>query len=290
MSMKNAFTLIELLVVIAIIAILAAILFPVFAQAKLSAKKASSLSNLKQIVTASMIYEADYDDMLPLSLSGSWANLGNANPSLRSHTWVTILQPYMKSMAMMVDPGVGDTNAEFGTGPFAWSYNQDRHAQYGYNYLFMSPFYDCDHGLGRSATAGVRPANTVMFSTSQVFTVSNKVGWYGANPPGAWPITAPAPHACIWYDGSQGSGNWSGANPATPGPVKITSSTRISPYSEGAIIGWLDGHASYNKDGALAIGTDYGTAVKSNGAEGATITDINKYLWTLDGTTNDLGL
>lgn len=65
-SFNRAFTLIELLVVIAIIAILAAILFPVFAQAKSAAKKATCLSNLKQISTASMIYNADYDDMAPL--------------------------------------------------------------------------------------------------------------------------------------------------------------------------------------------------------------------------------
>ncbi len=63
--MKKAFTLIELLVVIAIIAILAAILFPVFAQAKAAAKKTSDLSNIKQIGTSLNIYTADYDDTLP---------------------------------------------------------------------------------------------------------------------------------------------------------------------------------------------------------------------------------
>lgn len=63
--MKKAFTLIELLVVIAIIAILAAILFPVFAQAKLAAKKTQGLSQMKQIGTATYIYASDYDDGIP---------------------------------------------------------------------------------------------------------------------------------------------------------------------------------------------------------------------------------
>ncbi|MFX8934016.1 prepilin-type N-terminal cleavage/methylation domain-containing protein, partial [Acinetobacter baumannii] len=60
--MKKAFTLIELLVVIAIIAILAAILFPVFAQAKEAAKKTTCLSNTKQIAVSQLLYSHDYDD------------------------------------------------------------------------------------------------------------------------------------------------------------------------------------------------------------------------------------
>ena len=72
--MRKAFTLIELLVVIAIIAILAAILFPVFAQAKLAAKKTKSLSNVKNIGTATQIYYADNDDYTP----SIW---GTNNPS-----------------------------------------------------------------------------------------------------------------------------------------------------------------------------------------------------------------
>jgi len=64
---KRAFTLIELLVVIAIIAILAAILFPVFAQAKQAAKKTVSLSNQKQIGLSIIMYAGDNDDMYPRS-------------------------------------------------------------------------------------------------------------------------------------------------------------------------------------------------------------------------------
>ncbi|MFN3962749.1 MAG: prepilin-type N-terminal cleavage/methylation domain-containing protein, partial [Fimbriimonadaceae bacterium] len=62
---RKAFTLIELLVVIAIIAILAAILFPVFAQAKEAAKNTALLNNTKQMGVAANIYSADYDDLMP---------------------------------------------------------------------------------------------------------------------------------------------------------------------------------------------------------------------------------
>jgi prepilin-type N-terminal cleavage/methylation domain-containing protein len=68
MRRRRGFTLIELLVVIAIIAILAAILFPVFAQAREAARKAQCLSNTKQFGTAVMMYVQDYDDYYPLSI------------------------------------------------------------------------------------------------------------------------------------------------------------------------------------------------------------------------------
>ncbi len=67
--MKRAFTLIELLVVIAIIAILAAILFPVFAQAKLAAKKTQAISNAKQVGTSMLLYTGDADDLLPFGIA-----------------------------------------------------------------------------------------------------------------------------------------------------------------------------------------------------------------------------
>jgi prepilin-type N-terminal cleavage/methylation domain-containing protein len=65
LSDLNGFTLIELLVVIAIIAILAAILFPVFAQAREKARQSSCTSNLKQISNATMMYLQDYDKRFP---------------------------------------------------------------------------------------------------------------------------------------------------------------------------------------------------------------------------------
>ncbi|MCS6777123.1 MAG: prepilin-type N-terminal cleavage/methylation domain-containing protein [Chloroherpetonaceae bacterium] len=66
-SHRSGFTLIELLIVIAIIAILAAILFPVFAQAREKARQASCLSNTRQYATATLMYVQDYDEAFPFS-------------------------------------------------------------------------------------------------------------------------------------------------------------------------------------------------------------------------------
>ncbi|MCA0361399.1 MAG: prepilin-type N-terminal cleavage/methylation domain-containing protein [Armatimonadetes bacterium] len=100
--MRKAFTLIELLVVIAIIAILAAILFPVFAQAKVAAKKAKSLAEIKQMGTAAIIYQADFDDTLPGAFGyypgvGHMVNYGHDVPA----DWY---------------PGVGPTYLSFANG------------------------------------------------------------------------------------------------------------------------------------------------------------------------------
>src|SRR5271155_2090701 len=93
--MKNrAFTLIELLVVIAIIAILAAILFPVFAQAKLAAKKAASLSDSKQIGLGMQMYVNDYDDVTPIVFSI------NGEGSVDVYQ---TMQPYIKNMGIFFD-------------------------------------------------------------------------------------------------------------------------------------------------------------------------------------------
>lgn len=102
--MRRAFTLIELLVVIAIIAILAAILFPVFAQAKEAAKKAACLSNMKQIGLAFNMYISDEDDRMPdrrdlkQSFAGGWkpwASWPTSDP--RSGWALVLMHPYTKN-------------------------------------------------------------------------------------------------------------------------------------------------------------------------------------------------
>jgi prepilin-type N-terminal cleavage/methylation domain-containing protein/prepilin-type processing-associated H-X9-DG protein len=94
--MKNAFTLIELLVVIAIIAILAAILFPVFAQAREKARQASCLSNTKQLAVGLLMYQQDYDEQFPL-IRGE-------------QSWVYKMQPYLQSYQLLRCPSDTSTN------------------------------------------------------------------------------------------------------------------------------------------------------------------------------------
>jgi prepilin-type N-terminal cleavage/methylation domain-containing protein len=95
MKRRAAFTLIELLVVIAIIAILAAILFPVFAQAREQARKSSCLSNMKQISLGILGYVQDYDEAFPLNRY-DWPTV--------PYTWREAVQPYIKNLHVFRDP------------------------------------------------------------------------------------------------------------------------------------------------------------------------------------------
>ena len=123
--MKKAFTLIELLVVIAIIAILAAILFPVFAQAKVAAKKAASISNQKQIGLSVIMYTTDNDDIYPRNddcSAGSSLNPAlNSNPftpvgegctgphfyyRMNHYAWQKWVMPYVKNFQLFVHPAL----------------------------------------------------------------------------------------------------------------------------------------------------------------------------------------
>ena len=100
---RSAFTLIELLVVIAIIAILAAILFPVFAQAREKARQASCLSNAKQMGLAMTMYMTDYDGTVPFKREtldgGDWW-------TARMISWKDLVYPYIKNGGYSYNNGV----------------------------------------------------------------------------------------------------------------------------------------------------------------------------------------
>jgi len=98
-TLLRAFTLIELLVVIAIIAILAAILFPVFAQARESARKTSCLSNLNQLGKGMMMYSQDYDEkVIPSYVAGAGSGFGSWAG------WSELVQPYTKNEGVLKCP------------------------------------------------------------------------------------------------------------------------------------------------------------------------------------------
>jgi prepilin-type N-terminal cleavage/methylation domain-containing protein len=112
---RRGFTLIELLVVIAIIAILAAILFPVFAQAREKARQATCLSNIKQLSLGAMMYVQDYDETYPggpgvASMffpgpQGTWDNLPtNAYGNVAPTNVGSRLAPYIKNVGVFTDP------------------------------------------------------------------------------------------------------------------------------------------------------------------------------------------
>src|SRR3712207_4053553 len=95
---RRAFTLIELLVVIAIIAILAAILFPVFAQAREQARAAACGSNMRQLATGVMMYVQDHDECLPMVTN--YAAAANAP----DRVWMATIQPYVKNTGVFLCP------------------------------------------------------------------------------------------------------------------------------------------------------------------------------------------
>src|SRR6266700_70386 len=93
---RSGFTLVEVLVVIAVIVILAAVLYPVFAQARDAAQRASCLSNLRQLALAHQAYVQDYDDTLP-----TWYEWGGPHGF---RFWTELLRPYYRD-ARLLDQG-----------------------------------------------------------------------------------------------------------------------------------------------------------------------------------------
>ncbi len=157
---RRGFTLIELLVVIAIIAILAAILFPVFAQAKVAAKKAVDLSNVKQISLGVIMYAADFDDYTPGVTNGG-------------DTWVVVTFPYIKSGAVTeflpgaATAGLFRSPLDANGTPSAIAFGTA--ISYGVNSLFDNTFtprgmFSFSGNNARSFTSVTNPADTVMMA------------------------------------------------------------------------------------------------------------------------------
>ena len=170
MRRNKGFTLIELLVVIAIIAILAAILFPVFAQARARARAISCISNLKQIGTASMMYIQDYDETY---MNGWGGNADIVTKSMWRYSLLPYIQKYGDVSAASYDTskygGRGvlscpDYPAGQNTGPSSYGYNDTEYAAGGWLGTDVVP----SGGLitGSPAARIIKPASLVMFCDS----------------------------------------------------------------------------------------------------------------------------
>lgn len=151
----TGFTLIELLVVIAIIAILAAILFPVFAQARAAARKTSCLSNVKQLGLGFQMYTQDYDETFPGIKFGN--NPGEGWPWTvypGSVDWNGVLthgvQPYIKNLQVLQCASGTDTNRWSGTRGTSYCYNE-----------YMYNFYN---GFNKQAAVAASPGGVAKVS------------------------------------------------------------------------------------------------------------------------------
>jgi prepilin-type N-terminal cleavage/methylation domain-containing protein/prepilin-type processing-associated H-X9-DG protein len=136
------FTLIELLVVIAIIAILAAILFPVFAQAREKARQATCQSNLKQISTAFNMYIQDYDEQFP-PWTGNACNAYGGGSFNFKYLYNFTVNPYIKNGATPDATGTGGTlNGVWGC-PTTKSQLSQVSNTYAYNYYGLGGIANC---------------------------------------------------------------------------------------------------------------------------------------------------
>jgi prepilin-type N-terminal cleavage/methylation domain-containing protein/prepilin-type processing-associated H-X9-DG protein len=276
---SGAFTLIELLVVIAIIAILAAILFPVFAQAKLAAKKTSDLSNLKQIGLGAMMYCNDYDDYFPrndylIPTRQQWAPFTYREaegPYIKNgvdnYTWVSTngtLAP-LADNAIWESPTVpNNIRYDYGANQFVmpssntwnlWNYSGNM------NYSDQNPQ---GYATGTapvpsvSQTTLTHAASTLMVINQGVDTSSYQSGnvviqggvwwWQGA---GAAIKGATIPPN--WDTDSPVHDDYSG-NLAGPGPYSSLPRFRWSGPSVN--IAWADGHAKAKHKGGLSWCSD----------------------------------
>ena len=257
---QGAFTLIELLVVIAIIAILAAILFPVFAQAREKARSISCLSNGKQIGTAQMMYSQDYDEeIVPWYQRNYPTGFPNQQAAFVDRVWCNLLNPYIKS-TRNVSRVAADLGGAFNDGARAKgmlmcpSWSAAKHA------IGMDKA-DCDGtGAVGSGSTGWMPSVFNFADYGIAFAYSNQgacgasqaapcIGFPGAGPSGTAPsgftglnlaaVVRPAETMNI------GDG-FTGRIPAGGYGITFGCET-IDRHQEGANYTFLDGHSKFLK-------------------------------------------
>jgi len=166
---RQAFTLIELLVVIAIIAILAAILFPVFAQARAKARQTACLSNQKQLALAMLQYVQDYDEMFPMS------NLQEIQGQVG---WANLLEPYVKTVQAYHCPAftvnVSDDSLSSWSATTTFNYN----TMLGYGDDEVANMASYIRSKNSQPIAAVQvPSSTVLFMEAFPFDASSGRPW-----------------------------------------------------------------------------------------------------------------
>jgi prepilin-type N-terminal cleavage/methylation domain-containing protein/prepilin-type processing-associated H-X9-DG protein len=254
--MRKAFTLIELLVVIAIIAILAAILFPVFAQAKEAAKKTQDLSNQKNVATATFMYQSDVDDTFPRHVYGAPnRNLSGWDAPI---TWRDAIMPYVKNGNAKWGPG-GAVDIAVG-GIFETPAKPGGRNAYGFNRT-LTPgqcYWNGNWSCDASATGVINPSVGIFPSVSATAldAPANTATTYtvGVNPD--WNAGGDYTDSGWWW---MGGAQWP---PVFTGPTsheKWDADSNVFPsysiaryrYSKGMNTGFADGHAKFVKKGAF---------------------------------------
>jgi prepilin-type N-terminal cleavage/methylation domain-containing protein len=293
--MRKAFTLIELLVVIAIIAILAAILFPVFTQAKAAAKKTQAISNAKQNTLASIMYSNDADDLV--HPAQTWGGGGPATVGgVSTSPWTWLVMPYMKNGDILMDPQ--------SPGPLQWPavwpqlVAKSFQPEFGFNVDGLAQVVSTSAGMVhnvKSFTSMANPADTVMYtaknSRSEVKGLATATGfwWFG---PGTYniqltvqqPYCDPAPTVVCGYDwgSSQFLADTILAQKESAGAYTGAVSMRGTGQMT---VAWTDGHVSSKPWGAMTQGTNFGKLANGtwiNGANGILLQDKSKYVWDVE--------